>query len=64
VEYIADWYCIDRDGNDFFVEAKGGFETDTWRLKRRLFMHSSIGVLEVWSGTAARPFLKEVIGGP
>ena len=59
--YIPDFKCEDaKTGDHFWVEAKG-FETPEWRIKRRLWEHYGPGKLEIWKGTAARPFLDETI---
>ena len=60
--YIPDFRCKDKDGNIFHAEAKG-FETDVWRIKRRLWQSYGPGDLHVYKGTAARPYLHEVIKG-
>lgn len=59
--YIADFKCEGPDKVEFYVEAKG-FETDVWRIKRRLWKHYGPGKLEIWGGTHKRPFLKETLG--
>lgn len=48
-------------GKELYFEAKG-FETDIWRLKRRLWEVYGPGPLEVWKGSAKRPRLVEVVG--
>jgi hypothetical protein len=58
--YIPDFKCADADGKIYWVEAKG-LETDVYRIKRRLWKHYGPGQLHVYKGTAARPFLHEII---
>lgn len=59
--YIPDFRCRNvKTCLSFYVEAKG-FETPEWRIKRRLYQHYGRHPLEIWMGTAARPFLKEII---
>jgi hypothetical protein len=48
------------DGAQLFFEAKG-FETDIYRLKRRLWEFYGPGPLEVWKGSARNPRLVEVL---
>lgn len=62
--YIVDFSFTDMStklGVTRYCEAKG-FETAVWRIKRRLWEFYGPGPLEVWAGSYARPFLKEVIG--
>lgn len=61
IQYLADFTCeFVANGERFHVEAKG-METDTWRLKRRLWFHYGPGVLEIWKGSWQRPVLAETI---
>lgn len=43
-----------------YAEAKG-YETDTWKLKKRLYKVYGPAPLEIWKGTHLRPFLEETI---
>ena len=43
-----------------YAEAKG-FETDVWRIKRRLWEHYGPGRLQIYKGSHLRPVLAEVI---
>lgn len=58
--YIADFEYL-RNGRVTFGEAKG-FETATWRIKKKLWKFYGPAKLEIFQGSHARPFLHEVIG--
>lgn len=58
--YIPDFRCTLENGEDLFVEAKG-FQTDVYRIKRRLWMHYGLAPLEVWMGSPTRLRLEETI---
>jgi len=58
--YIPDFKCTPVEGDPFWVEAKG-FETDVWRIKRRLWKHYGFGKLLIYKGSAARPYLDETL---
>jgi hypothetical protein len=60
IQYIVDFFCQDIIGADVYVEAKG-FETAIWKLKRKLWKVYGPGLLLVYKGSAARPFLHEEI---
>lgn len=60
IYYKADFKCTRPDDSFFYVEAKG-FETDAWAIKLRLIRHHLGVPLEIWRGTAARPFLDETV---
>lgn len=60
VELIVDFELTRIDGSIFYGEAKG-METTDYRIKRRLWMHHSVGKLEIWKGNWQRPVLDEVI---
>lgn len=52
IEMIPDFRAYDTlEGADVYFEAKG-FETDVWRIKRRLWMNYGPGVLRVFKGSA------------
>ena len=53
---------IKPDGSRVFAEAKG-YQTSDYRIKRRLWIHNRTELLEVWMGSASRPFLSETLGG-
>lgn len=55
-----DFIAYDEEQRPLYFEAKG-FETDIWRLKRRLWEYYGPGPLEVWKGSAKRPRLVEII---
>lgn len=59
--YIPDFKFIDLITKDFvWAEAKG-FETDVWKIKKRLWEHYGPGRLEIYKGNAKKVILKEVI---
>lgn len=58
--YVADFKCTRADGTTFHVEAKG-YQDQKWPIKKKLYAHYGPDPLEVWNGTAARPFLEETI---
>lgn len=61
IDYVADFRCTDlATGETFWVEAKG-YANDRWPMKKRLYKHYGPGRLEIWRGTATRPFLDETI---
>lgn len=70
IQYIADFAYevrtgyVDKDRFDLWesewAEFKG-FETDTWRIKRRLWMHYGPGRLVVYKGSATKLSQFEVL---
>ena len=59
--YIPDFKFFDLKRNEFaWAEAKG-FETDVYRIKKRLWEHYGPGRLEIYKGTAKKIFLHEEI---
>lgn len=60
IQYVADFQCEDASGRELLIEAKG-FSSDAWRIKRRLLMHYSAAMLEIWGGSWQRPSLIETI---
>lgn len=61
IVYIPDFKYFDLKDNEWvWAEAKG-METDTWRLKRRLWMYYGPGKLKVFKGSWSRLVLHEVI---
>ncbi len=61
IESVVDFKLTMADGSIRYVEAKG-YANEKWPMKKRLWEHNNIGVLEIWMGTAQHPFLAEVIG--
>ena len=58
---IPDFRVRDRiTGERFHVEAKG-FETDRWKIIKKLWPFFGPGKIEVWGGSHLRPRLQEVI---
>lgn len=57
--YIAD-FKIKRDEEFEWIEFKG-FETDVWRIKRRLWIHYGPGRLRIYKQKAGRLILDEII---
>lgn len=61
IGYIPDFRCqYLGTGETFWVEAKG-FPNDRWPMKKKLWKFYGPGPLEIWRGSAARPFLDETI---
>lgn len=60
IGYIVDFRCTKRDGTFLWVEAKG-YPNDTWPIKKKLWKIYGPGVLEIWKGTALKPYLDEVV---
>lgn len=58
--YIPDFSCQYPSGENFWVEAKG-FEGPRWPTIKKLWKFYGPGVLEIWQGKYARPFLTETI---
>jgi hypothetical protein len=59
--YKPDFGYFDVDMDSIaFAEAKG-FETDIWRIKRRLWAHYGEGPLLVYKGSAKSLILHETI---
>ncbi len=61
VELVVDFKLTRKDGTYFYAEAKG-FQTPEYRIKRRLWIHNNLGMLEVWGGSPSRLTVLEVIG--
>lgn len=62
VLYIADFSAVNKKTNGVeYFEAKG-FETDMWRLKRRLWKHYGAGPLHVFKASKRGPVFFETIG--
>jgi hypothetical protein len=61
IGYVVDFKCelIDT-GAPLWIEAKG-FPNDRWPMKKKLWKHYGPGMLEIWRGTHARPYLDETI---
>lgn len=47
-------------GETIYVEAKG-MDTQTWRIKLRLWKFYGPGTLEIWRGSYNKPFLDETV---
>lgn len=61
IKYMPDFKCrYVATGEIFWCEAKG-FPNDRWPMKKKLWKFYGPGPLEIWMGTASRPFLKETI---
>lgn len=61
--YIPDFECLDlRTGKPLYVEAKG-YSNDRFPIIKKLWAHYGPAPLEIWRGTASRPFLDEIIQG-
>lgn len=58
--YKPDFAYETKSGVTEYVEAKG-FETETWRIKRRLWMHYGLGPLHVYTKQRGEIILKETI---
>jgi len=59
--YIPDFKVFDHGLGDFSWEEFKGFETDTWRIKRRLWLNYGPGILNVWKANRAGVYLHETI---
>lgn len=59
--YIADFSYIDVKTGVLTFEETKGFETDVWRIKRRLWMHYGLGPLHVYKGQGTRIIHYETI---
>lgn len=61
IVYIPDFSAIDlKTGTLCYYEGKG-FETDVWRIKRRLWAFYGHGPLYVFKGSYKKLYLHEVI---
>jgi hypothetical protein len=59
--YIPDFKFFDCDRNEFvWAEAKG-FETDVWKIKKRLWHYYGPGPLEIYKGSAKKMTLVETV---
>lgn len=58
--YIPDFKCKLPDESIFYVEAKG-FETDLWRIKRRLWIHYGPAKLEIWMKNWRGLYITEIL---
>lgn len=59
--YIPDFKFFDCTSNEFaWAEAKG-FETDVWKIKKRLWQHYGPGRLEIYKGSAKKIKLFETV---
>jgi hypothetical protein len=53
-------FTLRMTGERQFAEAKG-FETERWLIIRKLWKHYGPAPLEIWTGTAAKPRVTEII---
>ena len=60
--YKPDFATTTAGGVTIYHEAKG-YETDVWRIKRRLWIAYGPGVLRIYKGSAARIYLAEELNG-
>lgn len=61
ITWRVDFRCHDLKSDTwFYVEAKG-FETKDYLIKLKMWRKQRPARLEIWKGTAARPFLHELI---
>lgn len=60
IKWRVDFQCVKPDGESIFVEAKG-FETEPYRLKKKLWNGFGPGVLEIWKGSARKPYCDEIL---
>lgn len=58
--YKPDFKITNVDGKEWYCEAKG-FETPVWAIKLRLWRFYGPGELHVYKGSAARPYLDEIV---
>lgn len=49
IMYKPDFMTRDKDGKELYHEMKGGFETPTWRIKRKLWPYYGPGELVVYN---------------
>lgn len=59
IEYIADFLIFDKKINQEVYEELKGFETQIYRLKRRLYMHTGQKILRVFRPTKSGSVLVE-----
>lgn len=61
INSIVDFSAFDiKQSKTIYIEAKG-FETEAWRIKRRLWMHNGAGDLELHHGSCKNHYLKETL---
>jgi len=59
--YKPDFTVYDEIAREIqYIEAKG-FETPSWRIKRKLWMHYGPGKLIIYKGNSSRIFISEVL---
>lgn len=58
--YKPDFKTVAPDGSEVFHEAKG-FETDVWRVKRKLWTAYGPAPLRIYKGSVSRIYLFEEI---
>jgi hypothetical protein len=59
--FVPDFKCKNISTNEIYWAEAKGIETNVYRIKRRLWKHYGPGRLEVYMGSATRPYLKETI---
>lgn len=61
IQYIADFgFVMAASGERAWAEAKG-FETDVWKIKKRLWAHYGPGPLEIYRSSRRGPKLTETV---
>ncbi len=60
IGYIADFECVDKNGEIFYVEAKG-FETEIWLLKKKLYKYYGPARLDIYKQGRGNVYLSEQI---
>lgn len=62
IEMIPDFRVFDLRREELVYHEAKGFETDVWRIKRKLWTHYGPGPLRVWKGRAtALRMVEEII---
>jgi hypothetical protein len=60
IRVIPDWLIEYKDGRKVYADYKG-FETQSWRRNRKLWMHYAKLPMEVWKKKGERFFISETI---
>jgi len=61
IVYIADYSWIECANDQRLYGETKGYETDVWRIKRRLWQHYGPGPLLIWRGSHRKYRLHETI---
>ncbi len=61
IRMIPDFKYVDSVTNELQYAEFKGFETDVWRIKRRLWEHYGPAPLHVWKGPHSKIYLHETI---